>query len=341
MSAAIAFYDVRYRVNGSEEDWTQIRFPVDADIVLRDVVRGAEYLVQIRSVSAEGRTSDWVDAPVTVPTTNREGALALPAATVARSGIWNEDTQIEFSSTSSSATITLSAGTFVCDGRTITYNGGAVAVPGAPLAEKTFWLYYYDPTLTGGSRPLYATEDYTVAAGSSGNVIVAPLFIEFPDVGGTGGGSGGVGGGGLTPPACVWVESFVEERDLGYIRAGDMRLGMHLRLWNGDWGRVSRTRNVWRAGYRITTARGVVLTCSDTAPIRVPNGRLAARDLRERQELYVHDGEWDGIDTVAAVEFLGVIEVQDCTVERTFFRAGDVAGRMLDHHNRKMWEPPE
>src|SRR5690606_29476041 len=117
MSAAIAFYDVRFRVDGSEEEWTQIRFPVDADIVIPDVVRGADYLVDVRSVSAEGRTSEWVELEVTVPTSNREGAAALPANAVGNiTSVWDVDTEVSFEAVTdgsgdSEATIDVSAGT--------------------------------------------------------------------------------------------------------------------------------------------------------------------------------------------------------------------------------------
>ena len=204
MSAAIAFYDVRYRVDGSEEDWTQIRFPVDADIVLRDVVRGANYIVQIRSVSAQGRTSDWVDAPVTVPTTNRVGSLALPNSTNLGS-VWDYDTEVEYNSTDSTATIDFLGGTLVAEGKTISYGPSSATIAVTPEEEFTLYMWLNDPRRLGGTVQLEVSRNFIDSVAAPGFVTLAPITLKAPPIGGTssGGvnmGGGGGGGGSRNPP---------------------------------------------------------------------------------------------------------------------------------------------
>lgn len=211
MSAAIAFYDVRYRADGSEEDWTQVRFPVDADIIIPDVVRGADYLLQIRSVSSAGRTSEWVDAPVSVPDTNREGAAALPVnATANIPSVWDVDTEVTFTATTdgsgdSLATIDVSAGTLVMGGRTVTYSASSGTITGTPGQTKRVYLYYDDPRLMGGARTLGVTDNYITSVSGNGRVAIIGINVTFPNIGdppSTGGGNiggGGGGGGGNSP----------------------------------------------------------------------------------------------------------------------------------------------
>lgn len=195
MSAAIAFYDVRYRVDGSEEDWTQVRFPVDADIVLRDVVRGADYLLQIRSVSAQGRTSGWVDAPVTVPTTTREGSLALPNGTNLGS-VWDYDTEVEYNSTDSTATIDFLGGTLVAEGKTVVYGPSSATIAVTPEEEFTLYMWLNDPKRAGGTVQLEVSRNFIDSVAAPGLVALSPIILQAPPVGGTSSGGGSIGGGG-------------------------------------------------------------------------------------------------------------------------------------------------
>src|SRR5690606_10624487 len=97
---------------------------------------------------------------VEVPGTAREGVLALPASVGANIGIWDVDISVDWSADTTSATISVSSGTYVIAGRTINYGSSSVAVSGAPGTTKTFYLYYNDPQLAGGTRTLHASETY-------------------------------------------------------------------------------------------------------------------------------------------------------------------------------------
>lgn len=195
MSAAIAFYDVRFMVDGSEEGWTQIRFPVDADIVVPDVVRGEDYLVQIRSVSAAGRTSAWVDCPVTVPATNREGSLALSNGTNLGS-VWDYDAEVEYNSTDSTATIDFLGGTLVAEGKTISYGPSSATISVMPEEEFYLYMWLNDPRRAGGTVQLEVSRNFIDSVSAPGLVVLSPVLIQAPPIGGTSSGGGSIGGGG-------------------------------------------------------------------------------------------------------------------------------------------------
>jgi len=109
------------------------------------------------------------------------------------------DTSVTFSADSSTATISVSAGTFLVGGQSITYSASSGTVSVSPGVEKTFYLYYDDPRMQGGSLPLGITDDRITSM--AGNYRVAISSVRFtppnpgdPPISG-GGGIGGSGGG--------------------------------------------------------------------------------------------------------------------------------------------------
>lgn len=61
-SIRVAQYDVRYKLTGSS-DWRYVRQTSDQKVVpLTDVMEGAAYTIQARSISVYGMESDWTDA---------------------------------------------------------------------------------------------------------------------------------------------------------------------------------------------------------------------------------------------------------------------------------------
>lgn len=331
-------YELRYRLVPVAPDtemngWVYQRFTATTSIQLVGILRGRTYDLNVRAESASGALSDWSQTySFPIPDTNRTGSLALSANTAQKAGVWNASTAVSYSLTSTSASISLTDAVLTIEGKSIAYSNASVNVSGSPLAQKTFWLYFNDPELQGGTRVLHASEDYEVAIGTRGNIIVFPLDLEFPDAGNTGGGSGGVGGGGSLPPGCPQVNMLVEEETRGWIRIGDLKRGDVIRLWSGDFGAVDSARNLWRPGYRITTSNGVVLECSDTAPLRVPGGKMQAQQLQVGMPVCTH-ADTDGVSSISSIEFIGIIEVMEITCQRTFYRVGKVAGATLDHHN--------
>ena len=195
-------HEVRYRLTGAEDtDWTVVRFPAGVEIELLNVLRGGVYDVEVRAIGSRGRMSLPATLTVTVGTTTREGALALPANAIGnRASVWDVDTSVTYSASESSATVSVSAGTLVIGGATIAYGASSASVTGAPSTSKTIFLYYDDPQLAGGTLPLGVTESYITSVAGNGRIAIISLKIDFPAVGAPpntgGGGIGGGGGGG-------------------------------------------------------------------------------------------------------------------------------------------------
>jgi len=204
MTVRVSFYEIRYQTatSGDDEDWIVERVPATTSVSLKGLQPGVQYLFEARSIGANGRSSDWVPVLVTVPDTNRTGALALPTNVIGnRASMWNVDTSVTYAATSpltgqGTATISVSAGTLVIGGSTIAYAASSAEISGNPGTTRTVYLYYDDPRLEGGSRPLGMADNIVESANADGRVAIIAMTITFPAPGGTGGGGGGIGGGG-------------------------------------------------------------------------------------------------------------------------------------------------
>lgn len=200
MKSQVIAREVRWRpvVAGVPADWSYVRLLPNQAFSLPDAVRGTTYQIQARNLGIRGTSSPWVAAPAhTVAATIREGTLALPVNSIANlSSVWNVDTSVTYNATDSSATVSVSAGTLVIGGETVAYGASSAVVPGAPSTTKTVYLYYDDPTLSGGSLTLGVTEDFITSMAGNGRIAITTLLINFPAAGGTSTGGGGIGGGG-------------------------------------------------------------------------------------------------------------------------------------------------
>lgn len=203
MTVRITGYEIRYRpADDDDADWLAERVPPTPNIALTGLQSGVLYLFEARSIGGNGRSSDWVPVLVTVPETNRTGALALPTNVIGnRASMWNVDTSVTYAATSpaagaSSATISVSAGTLVIGGSTIAYGASSATVTGTAGTSKIVYLYYDDPRMQGGSRVLGVADNVVESANVDGRIAVTSLKIDFPAAGGSGGGGGGIGGGG-------------------------------------------------------------------------------------------------------------------------------------------------
>ncbi len=196
----IVAQEVSYREYGSGEGFTVFRVPNGADITLRDVVRGLAYEVEVRNVDHTGRLSAPATFTHTVATAAREGALALPTNVFANvPSTWDVDTSVTFSADSATATISVSAGTFLVGGQSITYAASSGTVSVSPGVAKTFYLYYDDPRMQGGSLPLGITDDRIVSMAGNYRIAISSVRFTPPNPGDPpitgGGGIGGRGGG--------------------------------------------------------------------------------------------------------------------------------------------------
>lgn len=148
------------------------------------------------------------------------------------------------------------------------------------------------------------------------------------------GGDQGGGGGG----SCVQVTSYTPTGTLaGNITVGDTMCLADSATLEADEGVVSFSKAMWVDGFRITSASGVTLVCSDTAPIPTQcHGLVKAPALDEFHKIAVKVGDATPVwEYVAKVESAGRIKVQHITVGNKCFWAGEYDGAYILHHNVK------
>lgn len=204
----ITGYEVRYRIQSDlTTDWTVMTFSTATLIELPIVRRDVTYDIEIRAIDSSGRMSEPSIHSVVMNPAPREGALALPVNSIANiTSVWDVDTSVEFSATSDLATVTVSAGTLVIGGKSISYGASSASIAVTPSQQTTVYMYYDDPQLRGGTLPLGLTKSYIESVAGNGRVAIN--FITFtppapgdPPVTGGGGIGGGGGGGGAHNPA--------------------------------------------------------------------------------------------------------------------------------------------
>lgn len=201
MKSPVTAIEVRWRPVG-DAGWQSRSYVPGAQIQIREIERGGEYEVEARSIGVGALASEWVPATVTVPPTNRTGALALPTNVVGnQASMWDVDTSVTYEAVSdasgdSEATISVSAGTLVIADRTIAYGASSAQITGQAGETVVVYLYYDDPQWQGGSRPLGLTTNVVESANAYGRIAITSLALKFPAAGESGGGGGGIGGGG-------------------------------------------------------------------------------------------------------------------------------------------------
>lgn len=201
MTVETIAYDVRYRPLGDDESaWVTQRFESGKSIIIEEPLRGIQYEVNIRSVAASGRSSEWVPIPVTVPDTNRIGAAALPNIGNQQS-MWDLATSVTFSATSNAegnsvATISVTAGDLVIGSTTVSYGASSGTITGTAGQDVTVYMYYDDPYLQGGTLPLGITTNIVETANVNGRVAISSISFKYPVAGGSSSGGGSIGGGG-------------------------------------------------------------------------------------------------------------------------------------------------
>jgi hypothetical protein len=232
---------------------------------------------------------------------------------------------ISYTSTATTATISVGATTVLLGTASVSYNAMSVNVSGTGTAQ--YFLYVDDPTYAGGTRTLVATTNGNDLYASDGRVFVGQVAVTFI-AGGTGAGGGGGGG------ACVTLDTWLP----GFARAREVKVGEDLKVadpitFEERFGRVSYAQVKHAECVRIRTESGIELDCSSTAPIAVEGGeRVLAPDLLGHRVPVCDRGEWH-IERVTTIEQLGTREVMYITCEDSFFLAGRDRGRYLLHHN--------
>lgn len=151
-------------------------------------------------------------------------------------------------------------------------------------------------------------------------------------------GGGGAGGGGGGP--CVHVDSLLPSGgQAGEVLPGDTLALFDPVTWHAGDGVVTYSQPKQADLYRILTASGASLVCSDYAPIPVRGGgyRLPADLLA--YEVPVRHGESVRWSVVIDATPIGRGMVQHITVGDRCFWAGESADGFICHHNAKDTDP--
>ena len=110
---------------------------------------------------------------------------------------WVAGTEVTYTASDTSATISVTAGTLQIADKQISYGASSAVLAGTADQVVTVWLYYDDLRLQGGTRTLGVTTDPVTSLAAPGRILISSLTITFDSVGGGGtGGGGDIGGGG-------------------------------------------------------------------------------------------------------------------------------------------------
>lgn len=173
------------------------------------------------------------------------------------------------------------------------------------------------------------TVNFTVEIRAAGTTTILDSAVVILECFGAGGGGGGGGGGG-----CVTVGTILP----GYASAGEVEVGDYLHLANPTtheerMGQVTYARPELQFCYRLETARGVVLECSNTAPIATLDGHFVQPRNAFGAGVPVRiNGEWIE-DVVISVTELGEMMVMKISCENDWFLAGANEDMYFLHHN--------
>lgn len=283
---------------------------------------------------ADGSTSTRTVANAKVAITNN-GTHKLGSTQLNFGSGWSSGAAVTYSAsagTPATATISVASGVFRFGDQQISFNASSANVSGTGGTTVTYWLYYDDPGLSGGSKTLNASTSGVDTFNSDGRVLIGSVAVTYP-VTGTGGGGGGGGG-----DYCPAVDQWVMTQD-GPKRAGDVRVGDLLRLCDPltlaeAWGAVTHSRTQRAACVRLLGHAGADLTCSTSAPIPVGRGYLDAQDC---------EGAWTlgrrtrgiAVEQIVSVSPAGERDVQHITVGDRCFWVGADPDHLLLHHNLK------
>lgn len=251
----------------------------------------------------------------------------LPPITAANYQSGWSGANITYTSTPTTATISVTAATLYYGNNSLNYNGSSVPVTGSAGTTVTFYLYYNDPDYSGGAQTLIASDNPHAVTTNDGYVNLGQIAVTFP-TSGTGGGSG-TGG-------CVSVDAWVIRVKNGhreFIRAGHVVVGDLLLLADMRTGKVTYSQRKQKPGVRIVAHDASALTCSTSAPIQKADGSVVNADDLQPEDYVSH---LQAVSVrVVSVSKVGEIDVQHITCEHTFFWAGDTQRGLFAHHNMK------
>ncbi|MGN6383642.1 MAG: phage tail protein [Dyella sp.] len=241
---------------------------------------------------------------------------------------------ISYSASTTSATLSVSSATLQIGGQSLAYNASSTTVSGSAGSTVKYYLYYDDPSFTGGSKTLNATTSQITALSNDGRVLVGSVSVTYP-TSGTGSGGGGTG----CPDENAWVLCADPEgrRPDWCVLAREVEVGHLLRLTDGRAGRVTHSERKPAQRIRVFDENGATLTCSTSAPLELAGTSgecVLAPHSAGRQIKAIADGvQFDPI--IWKVEPAGPGYVQHITCQNACFWTGDDPDYLFAHHNLK------
>jgi hypothetical protein len=212
-------------------------------------------------------------------------------------------------------------------GETVSYNAAAPvdATQGAS-STVTYYLYYLDPTYSGGTKTLQVTTSVQTLSSAAGILNLGSCTVTTP-ASGSGSGGGGSGGGGLCVTETMWLREGLQ--------AKDAQLGDEFDCLDLPRGldRHRRPLLSFEIGeepcVRLTADDGCQLECSVSTPFDLPGGGSArAPDMLQRQVITDR-----GMATVQQVEPLGVRRVLRFHLGGVSYAAGVEPTARIYSHN--------
>lgn len=179
---------------------------------------------------------------------------------------------ISFSISGTTVNFSVVAVTLQGGGISLNYGASSGSVTQSAGTTSTWFLYYLDPTQSGGSLALHITTNPGGAASFASSIFLGTAVVTVASGGGGSGGTGGGGGG-----YCVADEMFIAPGRLaGDAEIGDpfdcidlpTAAGKHMRALQGV------TRGIEEC-VRMITSDGCALVCSVSTPFDLPDGRTA------------------------------------------------------------------
>lgn len=246
-------------------------------------------------------------------------------------GGWTSGAAITYTAsagTPATATISVSSGVLGISGRSYSYGASSVSVSGTGGTTVTYYLYYEDPGLLGGTRTLYASTDAQVTYNSDSKVLIGSCKVTFPSSG-TGGG-GGTGGG-----DCVDYDSVLPDgRRVCDLQPGDLVECVDVRTGARGLYPLLAIGFGWADCYRVVTAHGEVIQ-SDTTPMDMPDGSVVRTHALAGHPVLQRECGWE----IAAIEYLGPRRVCKPDLGDRMFFAGTAPERCIATHNIRYKDP--
>jgi hypothetical protein len=230
-------------------------------------------------------------------------------------------TVVTYTSTTTTATISVAAWTMLNGSNNVSYGAKSVGVSGTGTVN--YFLYLDDPTFSG-TGTLVATTNGNNVYGSEGRVYVGSCAVTYA-AGGSGGGGGGGGG------TCVCVDMFLFDDCMAMeAQPGVIIDCLDLPTSDQTFKRgIGAVRFVDAECVRIETDAGAILDLSATTPFDLLDGGIALAAEMIGQWVVT---DW-GVEQVIEVTPIGMQPVARISVGGVSYAAGVDAGHRIYSHN--------